>query len=298
MAISIKRLHKHFVGEVSGLDLRKPLTGRQANELHGAMDRLGVLVFHDQDLTDEQQVEFSAHFGELECAVGSNVLKPGQRRLRLEMADVSNMDQNGELLARNDRRRMFNLGNRLWHSDSSFRTIPSKFSILSCRSTVSKGGNTEFAFMPAAYEGLDEGTKSTVKHLVAEHSLIYSRAKLGFDEFTEEERNTFAPVRHPLVRQNPVTGRKSIYLSSHIGRILNWPIPEAYDFIRELIEHGTKPDFVFSHKWRVGDLVMWDNRQNMHRVRPFMDLGEMRDMRRTTVAGDGPTMDQGSDKAV
>ena len=292
MSMTITRIQEHFVGEVSGIDLREPLTPDQAEEIHHAMDRLGVLVFHDQDLTDEQQVEFSRNFGDLELAVGSNLLKPDQRRLRLEMADVSNLDKQGRVFARDDRRRMFNLGNRLWHSDSSFRAIPSKFSILSCRSKPRIGGNTEFAFMPAAYEALDAETQAEIEDLVTEHSLIYSRSQLGFADFSEEELDKFEPVRHRLVRTNAFTGRKSVYLSAHIGTIVGWPMPEARDFIRDLIEHATQPAFRHAHEWRVGDLVMWDNRQCMHRVRRFRDTGEIRDMRRTTVAGEGPTVDQ------
>jgi alpha-ketoglutarate-dependent 2,4-dichlorophenoxyacetate dioxygenase len=294
----VKQIHPHFVGEVSAIDLRQPLTADQAAELHTAMDRLGVLVFHDQFIDDEQQIAFSKNFGELELAVRSNVLKPHEHRLRLDMADVSNLDQDGKLLPRDDRRRMFNLGNRLWHSDSSFRAIPSKFSLLSARSVPSQGGNTEFAFMPAAYDALDDETKAEIEDLITEHSLMYSRGQLGFTEYSDEERENFAPVRHALVRRNEVTGRKSIYLASHIGGIVGWPVPEARFFIRDLIEHATQREFVYAHVWRVGDLVMWDNRQCMHRVRPFKDTGEVRDMRRTTVAGDGPTTEQVADRAA
>jgi alpha-ketoglutarate-dependent 2,4-dichlorophenoxyacetate dioxygenase len=298
MSISFKQLHEHFVGEVSGIDLREYLTPDQVQEIHEGMDRYGVLVFHDQDLTDDQQVAYTKNFGELELAIGSNVLKANERRLRLEMADVSNLDQNGEVLARDDRRRMFNLGNRLWHSDSSFRITPSKFSLLSCRSEPPKGGDTEFAFMPAAYDRLDAETKAKIEGLVTEHSLIYSRGKLGFEKFSAEETKTFTPVRHSLVRTNDFTGRKSVYLSAHIGTIVGYHMPEARDFIRELVEQATQRKFVHAHKWRRGDLVMWDNRQCMHRVRPFKDTGQVRDMRRTTVAGAGPTAEQATERAA
>jgi alpha-ketoglutarate-dependent 2,4-dichlorophenoxyacetate dioxygenase len=298
MSISFKQLHEHFVGEVSGIDLREYLTPDQVQEIHEGMDRYGVLVFHDQDLTDDQQVAYTKNFGELELAIGSNVLKANERRLRLEMADVSNLDQNGEVLARDDRRRMFNLGNRLWHSDSSFRITPSKFSLLSCRSEPPKGGDTEFAFMPAAYDRLDAETKAKIEGLVTEHSLIYSRGKLGFEKFSAEETKTFAPVRHSLIRTNDFTGRKSVYLSAHIGTIVGYHMPEARDFIRELVEQATQRKFVHAHKWRRGDLVMWDNRQCMHRVRPFKDTGQVRDMRRTTVAGAGPTAEQATERAA
>jgi len=193
---------------------------------------------------------------------------------------------------RDDRHRLFALGNRLWHSDSSFRAVPAKYSLLSARIIPSRGGNTEFADMRAAWDELDEGLKAQAEDLVCEHSLMYSRGKLGFTDMTPEEKEMFRPVRQRLVRVHPVTGRKSLYLSSHIGGIVGWPVAEANDFIRELTEHATQRRFVYSHPWRAHDLVVWDNRQTMHRVRPFADTVEKRDVRRTTVAGDGPTVAQ------
>ena len=204
---------------------------------------------------------------------------------------MSNLDQDGKPLGRDDRRRMFNLGNQLWHSDSSFRATPAKYSILSGRRVQQGSGNTEFADMRAAYDALDEATKREVEDLVCEHSLIYSRGTLGFTELSAEERQMFTPVQQRLVRTHPVTGRRSLFLSSHIGTILGWPMPEARAFIRDLVEHATAPGFVYVHRWQPFDLVIWDNRQTMHRVRRF-DASEVRDMRRTTVAGDGPTFVQ------
>lgn len=298
MPMTVKQIHKHFVGEISGLDLREPVASDDAVALNQALDRYGVLVFRGQHITDEEQLTFTRSFGEIELAIGGNVTKPSERRLDVKLADVSNLDQHGKVMAKDDRRRMFNLGNRLWHSDSSYRAVPAKCSLLSCRSKPSKGGNTEFAFMPAAYDALEDETKVEIEDLITEHSLIFSRGKLGFDEFSEEEKQTFAPVRHALVRRNDLTGRKSIYLSAHIGTIVGWEVPEARDFIRELTEHATQRRFVHAHEWHLGDLVMWDNRQNMHRVRPFRDTGVVRDMRRTTVAGEGPTTAQAADRAA
>jgi alpha-ketoglutarate-dependent 2,4-dichlorophenoxyacetate dioxygenase len=255
------------------------------------MDRCAVLVYHDQPLTDEQQKVFSVNFGRLENTAGGNVTKTAERRLDSQMADVSNLGPDHKPLARDDRRRLFNLGNQLWHSDSSFRAIPAKYSLLSGRIVVDKGGNTEFADMRAAYDALDAGTKAEIEDLVCEHSLIHSRGSLGFTELSEEERQMFKPVRQRLVRTHPVTGRKSLYLSSHIGTIIGWPMPEARAFIRDLTEHATQPAFTYAHKWRQFDLVMWDNRSTMHRVRRFDDT-KVRDMRRTTIAGDGVTVEQ------
>jgi len=291
MGISIRQIHPVFVGEVSGVDLRKPLTRDEAAAIEEGMDRYAVLVFHGQNITDEQQIAFSRNFGEIENSAGGTVTKPHEKRLSPLMNDVSNLGQDHRPLARDDRRRLFNLGNQLWHSDSSFRAIPAKYSLLSGRVVVDKGGNTEFADMRAAYDALDDATKATVEPLVCEHSLMYSRGLLGFPDFTEEERAMFRAVRQSLVRTHPRTGRKSLYLASHAGTIIGWPVPEARAFLRDLHEEATRPENVYVHKWRQFDLVMWDNRQTMHRVRRF-DETKVRDMRRTTVAGDAPTAEQ------
>ena len=207
------------------------------------------------------------------------------------MNDVSNLGKDGKPLPRDSRQRLFNLGNMLWHSDSSFRAIPAKYSLLSARVVNKKGGNTEFAHMGAAYEALDDDTKREIEDLVCEHSLMYSRGSLGFLDYSEEEKAMFKPVRQRLVRTHPVTGRKSLYLASHAGGIIGMPMPEARVLLRDLTEHATQPRFVYVHKWRVDDLVIWDNRQTMHRVRRY-DEAQPRDMRRTTVAGDAPTVAQ------
>jgi alpha-ketoglutarate-dependent 2,4-dichlorophenoxyacetate dioxygenase len=287
MAVSIRQIHPVFVGEVSGVDLRRPLSRDEVAAIEAGMDRHAVLIFPGQHITDEQQIAFTRNFGEIENSAGGNVTKPDQKRLDPLMNDVSNLGEDNRPLARDDRRRLFNLGNQLWHSDSSFRAIPAKYSLLSGRTVVKKGGNTEFADMRAAYEALDPETKALIEDLVCEHSLLYSRGLLGF-EATPEERAMFRPVRQRLVRTHPVTGRKSLYLASHAGTIVGWPVPEARALLRDLTEHATQPQFVHVHRWRQYDLVMWDNRQTMHRVRRF-DESEVRDMRRTTVAGDAPT---------
>jgi alpha-ketoglutarate-dependent 2,4-dichlorophenoxyacetate dioxygenase len=291
MSITISELTPGFVGEVSGIDITRPLNGAEVAALEAGMDRYAVLVYHDQRLTDERQKAFSLNFGALEQTAGGNVTKAADRRLDPDMADVSNLDANHKPLARDDRRRLFNLGNQLWHSDSSFRAIPAKYSILSGRIVVDKGGNTEFADMRAAYDALDDATKREIEDLICEHSLIFSRGTLGFTELSEDELRMFKPVRQRLVRTHPVTGRKSLYLSSHIGTIIGWPMPEARGLIRDLTEHATQPAFTYSHKWRQYDLVMWDNRSTMHRVRRF-DGTQVRDMRRTTIAGDSVTVEQ------
>jgi alpha-ketoglutarate-dependent 2,4-dichlorophenoxyacetate dioxygenase len=291
MSVEIRALTPGFAGEVSGVDLTRPLSAVAVAALEAGMDRYAVLVYHGQNVTDEQQKAFSLNFGALEQTEGGNVTQAKDRRLAPFMADVSNLGFDHQPLPRDDRRRMFNLGNRLWHSDSSFRAVPAKYSILSGRTAVDSGGRTEFADMRAAYDALDATTKAEIEGLVCEHSLIYSRGALGFTDLSEQEKALFKPVRQSLVRVHPVTGRKSLYLSSHIGTIIGWPVPEARAFIRDLTEHAVQPRFLYKHVWTQYDMVMWDNRSTMHRVTRF-DETKVRDMRRTTVAGDSVTVEQ------
>jgi len=291
MPVSFRQVGPCLAAEVSGINAGKPLTGAEVAAIHEGMNTHAVLVFRDQFIDDAQQLTFSQSLGELEEAIGTGLRAAHEYRLPTTFADVSNLDKDHKPFARDDRRRLFSIGNRLWHSDSSFKVVPAKYSLLSARSVTSKGGNTEFADMRAAYDALDEETKAECEALICEHSQMYSRQLLGFTDFTEEERTRMAPVRQRLVRTHPATGRKSLYLSSHAGSIVGWPVAEARAFLRDLTEAATQREFVYIHKWRVGDLVMWDNRQTMHRARPF-PAQEPRDMRRTTLVGDGATAAQ------
>ena len=279
-----------FVGEVSGIDLRQAIGREAASVIEAGMDRFAVLVFRDQRLDDEQQLAFTRNFGPLELATGD--IQQTDRRLRMEVNDISNVDRDEKVLARDDRTRLFSLGNMLWHSDSSFKPTPAKYSLLSARVIPSSpGGNTEFADMRAAWDALDEETRTLVQDLVCEHSQIYSRGVLGFTDFTAEERVKWAPVLQRLVRRHPVTRRRSLYLSAHAGTIVGWPVPEARALLRDLVEHATQREFVHAHRWRQFDLVMWDNRVVMHRGRRY-DITEVRDLHRTTVADVAPTLEQ------
>ncbi len=291
MAITLRQLHPLFVGEVTGADLTRPLSPAEATAIEDGMNEYAVLVFHGQNINDEQQVIFSRNFGELEIPDGAtNITKPEERRLAPVMADISNLDRNQNVFAADSRQRLFNLGNRLWHSDSSFRAIPAKFSLLSARVVPQQGGATQFADMRAAYDALDERTRAEIDNLVCEHSLLYSRGRLGFHQLSEVEKANFKPVHQALVRVHPATGRRSLYLSAHAGTILGWPMPEARALLEELTEAATQREFVYTHHWRQHDFVMWDNRRTMHRVRRFDDTKEVRDMRRTTVAGTSSTV--------
>ena len=293
MSITVTPLHPVFAAEIAGVDTTRPLSPDTVAAIETAIARYAVLVFRDQHLTDDQQLAFSQSFGELEFTGGTGISKPGEQRLHPAFADVSNIGTDNTLLARDNRRRLYSLGNMYWHSDSSFKPVPAKYSILSGRVVADRGGETEFADMRAAYDALDDATKAEIADLVCEHSLIHSREMMGFGELSAAERATMRPVRQVLVRTHP-DGRKSLYLGSHIGLIIGWPVPEARAFLRDLTEHATQRAFVYAHHWRPFDLVMWDNRTTMHRVRRY-DNSKPRDMRRTTVAGSAPTVAQAAE---
>lgn len=291
MPIETHPFHRHIGATMTGIDVRRPQTADEVAAIEAGMDKHAVLVLPGQDIDDQQQLAFTRNFGPLQEGANTT-LTATTLRLGAAFADVSNLDKDNRRLERDDRRRMAALGNRLWHSDATFRIVPARYSLLSGRITTTEGGNTEFADMRAAYDALDQATKDEIEDLVCEHSLIYSRGQLGFADFTDAERHSMRPVLHRLVRTHPVTGRKSLLLSAHIGAIVGWPRPEAMAFIRDLMEHATQPEFVYAHRWTRHDLVIWDNRTTMHRVRRFDDLNIVRDMRRTTTMSEGPTVAQ------
>jgi len=290
--MNFRNLHPVFAAEVTGIDLTRPIGPDDIAAIEAGMDEYAVLVFPDQKLTDQQQLNFTRNFGDLESYnTPGHIRKQAESRLGPGMADFSNLDKSGAIMSADDRVWFFKLGDRLWHSDSSFRPVPAKYSLLSGRIVPSWGANTEFADMRAAYDALDERTKAEVEDLICEHSLAFSREAIGFTDLTPEERVAFRPVRQRLVRTHPVTGRRSLFLSAHAGGIEGWTIPEARMFLRDLTEFATKERFVYAHDWRVNDLVIWDNRTTMHRARRF-DRNEVRDVRRTTLAGDVATIEQ------
>jgi alpha-ketoglutarate-dependent 2,4-dichlorophenoxyacetate dioxygenase len=291
MPLTLRPLHPLFVAEATGIDLRQAITPDQAAEIHRAMDRYAVLVFPGQALDDDQQMDFGRALGPLEETRA--VVDAHKHRLKhQQMNDISNIDVDGSLLKADDRRRMFNLGNRLWHSDSSFKATPAMYSMLHARVVPPEGGETEFADMRAAWDALPEPMRAQARDLVAWHSLIYSRAQLGFDAYTEEEKKAFAPVPQRLVRRHPGSGRVSLFLSSHIGRVEGMEVPEGMCLIRDLLEHATQRDFVYRHAWKRHDLVVWDNRCTLHRARPYADTTHARDMRRVTLSDSAPTLQQ------
>ena len=281
MPLTFHRLHPHFVAEVGAVDLRRVHDLATLDEIRAGMDEYAILVFRDQAFTDAEQLAFAQRFdGVLHSNTGAAVL--GKNRFGNEaLADISNLDDNGEILRSQDRRRMYSLGNRLWHTDASFQDPPGRYSMLSARVIPPAGADTEFADMRAAYDALEPQTKAVIEGLRVHHSIAYSRHILGF-EFSQEEEEKLKGAVHPLVRTNPRTGRQSLYLASHASRIIDWPVPEGRLLLRDLIEHATQPQFVYRHVWRPADLVIWDNRATMHRARPFDDAKDRRELRRVT----------------
>jgi alpha-ketoglutarate-dependent 2,4-dichlorophenoxyacetate dioxygenase len=289
MTITAQPLTSSFAAEIIGADLSQPIDAATVDAIWSAIDRYAVVVFRDQRLTDAQLRDFAAGFGPLE--IGRSAARPGRRRLAIpQIGDISNLDVDNNVRALDDRRRLDSLGNRLWHTDASYMPVPVVLGMLHAVALPPPSpfgnGETEFADMRAAYDALDARTKAEVEDLVCLHSLLFSREAIGFTEMTVEEKAAFQPVRQPLVRRHPVTRRQSLFLSAHAGAIERQTIPEARMFLRDLTEFATQPRFVYSHEWRPFDLVVWDNRQTMHRARRF-DRNEVRDVRRTTLAGDG-----------
>jgi alpha-ketoglutarate-dependent 2,4-dichlorophenoxyacetate dioxygenase len=293
MSLSVRPLHPRFVGEVGGVDIGRPLDTATVAALWQAIDRYAVLVFRGQMLDDERQMDFARQFGELELPRSGRA--DVKRRLRPEMSDISNLDEQGQLRRRDDARRFDQLGNRLWHTDGSFRRIPAALSMLYAHRVPRPGplgdGETEFADLRAAYDALPAGTKAEIADLVALHDIAWSRAQLGFTELLFGEKDVLPPVPQWLVRVHPGSKRKTLYLAAHASEIVSWPLPDGRLLLRDLIDHATRPEFVYRHAWREGDLVIWDNRCTMHRGRAF-DEREVRDLRRVTTRDISSTLDQ------
>ena len=294
MAIEIRQVNPFFVAGIGGIDLRKSVDRTTVNAIWQAIDRYAVLVFRDQCLDDTQLRDFAANFGALE--IGRAAARGGRRRLaHPEIGDISNLDEDGRLRERNDRRRLDSLGNRLWHTDASYMPVPVVLGMLHAVAVPPAGalggGETEFADMRAAYDALPEVMKTTIDGLVAEHDIFWSRGQIGFTEFPPGEREQYPPSRQRLVRRHPGSQRKTLYLSAHASHIVDWPVPEGRLLLVDLNTHATRPEFVYSHKWQVGDLVIWDNRCTMHRGRPHDD-SYPRDLRRATTLDIGSTLDE------
>ncbi len=281
MTLNFRQLSEHFFGEASPIDLRNVFDKETLEAIRAGMDRFGVLVFHNQKFTDAEQLAFAQRFdGELHVKTGRAVL--GKSRLGNEaLTDISNLDEDGEVMKTDDRRRMYSLGNRLWHTDASFEDPPGRYSMLHARVVPEVPADTEFTDTRAAYDALPDDMKQRLEGLMVHHSIAYSRMTLGF-EFSPEEAARLEGAVHPLIRRIPGSGRKSLYVASHANRIIDWPIPDARLLLRDLIEHATQPEFRYRHSWQVGDLVIWDNRGTMHRGLAYDDTHYRRELRRVT----------------
>jgi alpha-ketoglutarate-dependent 2,4-dichlorophenoxyacetate dioxygenase len=284
MSLHVEPAQKNFVAELRGINISEPLPPDVVRAVHEAIDRYGVVVFRSQKLDDEQQMRFAEQFGPLERY---SLSYRADRKLRLEhreMVDVSNIDAHtGNIQDKSARHRMINLGNRMWHTDSSFRIPSGALSMLYAHVVPRNGGDTEFSDMRSAYAALPEARKKAIGGLKAEHWLMHSRAVLGFTDFTEEERAALPPVTQDIVRTHPRSGNKALYLGSHASHIIGLPVPEGRVMLMELTEFATQRQFVYTHHWEVGDLVIWDNRVTVHRALPF-DETEVRDLRRVTTS--------------
>jgi alpha-ketoglutarate-dependent 2,4-dichlorophenoxyacetate dioxygenase len=281
MTLTFRKLHPCFAAEVSPVDLKTVRDEATLAQIRGGMDEFAVLVFRDQIWTDAEHLDFAQRLdGRLHTKLGISALQ--KNRFGNEaLGDISNLDESGEIMKSDNRRRMYGLGNRLWHTDASFQDPPGRYSMLSAKVVPPVDADTEFADMRAAYDALPDGERARLEGLRVHHSIAYSRQTLGF-EFSETEQEALKGAVHPLVRTIPRSGRRSLYLASHASRIIDWPVPEGRLLLRELIEHATQPRFVYRHQWRVGDLVIWDNRATMHRARPFDDARYRRELRRVT----------------
>ena len=291
MAITLYPVKPDFMAEIGDVDLSVPLSDEDRAAIKAAFFKYSVLVFPDQELTSAQHIAFAEVFGPMEQNINTYADEVKKYRIDTRIADVSNLGDENEILAVNSRKRMSGLANRLWHTDSIFRRLPALTSLLYGRSIAPVGGRTEYADMRAAYDALPSATKSKIEKMIVEHSIFHSRAKLGFTDFTERERASLPPAKQVLVRTIPETGRRNLYLASHAMRVIGMSDEESEKLFKELTDHATQPQFVLSHRWRVNDLVMWDNRCTMHRGTDFDDWRWKRDVQRATVSDIGNTVE-------
>jgi alpha-ketoglutarate-dependent 2,4-dichlorophenoxyacetate dioxygenase len=280
MALTLQPLHPRFAAEAGGLDLRRPIDAVAAAAIEAAMDRYAVLVFRDQPIDEDQQIAFTRRFGTLDLGLKKVLVGPTRFKYD-ESIDISNVGIDGKVVSRDHKKLFSNIANQLWHSDSSFQQPPAKYSLLSAQIVPPSGGDTEYADMRAAYDALSEETKREIDGLVAEHWALHSRIMLGDTDYTEAQKAKIPPVRWPLVRTHPGSGRKTLFIGVHCREILGMSLPEGRMKLLDLLEHATQRDFVYRHAWRVGDLVMWDNRCVLHRGRHF-DPTQRRELRRST----------------
>jgi alpha-ketoglutarate-dependent 2,4-dichlorophenoxyacetate dioxygenase len=291
MAIKVYPYNEDFAAEVGDVDLRQPLSREVQDEIKGAFAKYAVLVFPAQELDADQHVRFAELFGPLEPNINTYAEEVKRDRFDSRISDVSNLDLDGGILPAESRKRASGLANRLWHTDSIFRHLPARASLLHARTVAPIGGNTQFADMRAAWDALPDATKKRIDGLVVEHNIFHSRAKIGMTNYTERERAALPGARQVLVRTLPESGRKAIYTASHAVRIVGMPDAESNALLDELMAHATQRQFVHTHRWRLHDLVIWDNRCTMHRGTEYDERRWKRDMQRATVSDTGNTVE-------
>ena len=281
MTLTVTRLTPHFAAHVDGVDITRAVDDATWAEIRAAFEEHSVLVFHGQPLDDDTQVVFSRRFGSLEVTRSMNPAAgtPFARQSNLDIAT-------GEVIPSEDRRMIYQFANMLWHTDSSFKPVPSLCSLLSGRIVPPAGGATEFASARCAYPSLPEELKRRAEHAIAVHDFSWSRDQVRPGFFTDKERAEFPPVQHPVVRTNPANGRKSLFLGAHASHLVGLPMEEGRALLKQLLDHVTQPQFCYRHEWQVGDLVVWDNRCVLHRATPFDTARHQRFMQRTTISGD------------
>ncbi|HUD59717.1 MAG TPA: TauD/TfdA family dioxygenase [Acetobacteraceae bacterium] len=294
MTMHTRPFTPNFAAELANIDLAQPIDAATIDTIWTAIDRYAVVIFRDQRLTDAQLRDFSARFGPLE--IGRAAARPGRRRLAIpQIGDISNLDEDSNVRRLDDRRRLDSLGNRLWHTDASYMPVPVVLGMLHAVALPPPSpfgnGETEFADMRAAYDALPDTTKAAIDNLIVEHDIFWSRGQIGFTEFAQGEREQYPPSPQRLVRLHPGSKRKTLYLSAHASHIVGWPVADGRLLLWDLTAHATQREFVYSHRWRIGDLVIWDNRCTMHRGRPH-DEAQPRDLRRATTLDTASTLEQ------
>jgi alpha-ketoglutarate-dependent 2,4-dichlorophenoxyacetate dioxygenase len=281
MTLTFTPLHPSIGAQVSAVDLSRLDDRTLLEQIRDGMDRFAVLVFRDQSFVGDEQLEFAQRFdGQIHRKTGSRAIK--KNRFGDEgLTDISNVDSDNALLEKQDRARLYSLGNRLWHTDASFEDPAGRYSMLYAKVIPDVRADTEFADTRTAYDSLDDEAKAQLEGLTVHHTIAHSRRTLGFD-FSEEEEKLIPGAIHPLVREFPRTGRRSLYIASHAAKILQMPVPDGRLLLHDLMAHATRPELVMRHSWHKGDLVIWDNRASMHRATPFDDQAHRRELVRVT----------------
>jgi len=290
MTMTVEPVAAGFAAQICGIDLRTTLAEAAIQQIAAALDRHAVVVFRDQPLSQEEQIAFCRRFGPLDLGLKriyqpagatERAPRPGARIRHDALIDISNLDAAGSVVALDSKKIVANMANQLWHSDSSFQNPPARYSMLSAVCVPATGGDTQFADMRAAYDALDAATQAEIKGLEAEHFALHSRVLLGDDDYTPEQIAAYPPVSWPIIRTHPGSGRKLLFIGAHTTRILGMPIAVGRMLLQDLLEHAVDARFVYTHEWRAGDLVVWDNRATLHRGRRY-DLSQRRELRRTT----------------